>query len=167
MYTINTNKSWHQTQTELNQEFRKWGVSDWETNYPKGARSEKQYQEEADRTVTLRYKKGDKNVVLTMGLQKNAEANLRVLYLAIQSMRMNEKRGIGKILEEAYLQLAAPERFNPYEVLGIDPSSSLDFCEVTYRFRMMTAHPDVGGSEEDARRLNKAIKIIRDEKSKS
>ena len=165
-YTINTKKTWHQTQTELAYEFEKWGVTEWTTNYPRGARLEGQNQSEEDRSVTLQYKKRGKDISLTMSEQSRAIDNLRVLYLAIQSMRLNEKRGISEVLESAYLQLVAPEVFDPYEILGIFSGSPLDVCEAVYKAKARAAHPDKGGSVEEMTKLNKAIEMIRKEKNR-
>ena len=52
---------------ELDGEMRRWGITQWETNYPKGARSEAWSQKEEDRTVKLTYHKNGKPVMLVMG----------------------------------------------------------------------------------------------------
>lgn len=163
-YTIQTKKSWSATMTELGIEFERWGISsrEWETNYPRGARLEGMRQSEEDRTVTLKYTKAGKQVVLSMGTQARAVDNLRVLYLAIESMRLNEKRGIGEILESAYLQLAGPvQAKSPWEILNIYPGSPLPIAESAYKYMAMKAHPDKGGTQEQMRELNDAIEKIR------
>lgn len=166
-YTLTTKKSWSATQGELAIEFEKWGITDWDTNYPRGARLEGHNQGEADRTVTLTYKKDGKTVLLTMSKQDRAVDNLRVLFLAIESMRMNERRGIGEVLQAAYAQLQAPEVFNPYEVLGIFSSSDLDTAEAVYRNMASKYHPDVkpSGDAEKFKNITKAIELIRKEKA--
>src|SRR5947207_4648048 len=114
------------TMQELEEQMRLWGVNQWETNYPRGARSEAGQQKEIDRTVKLTYHKHGKTVTLVMGKQNRAVDNLRVLYLAVEAMRLNERRGISDVLESAYLQLAAPsEAIDPYELLIIRPENSL------------------------------------------
>jgi len=92
-YSLTTKKSWHETTQELDAEMRRWGITQWETNYPKGARSEAWSQKEEDRTVKLTYNKNGKTVTLVMGKQGRAVDNLRVLYLAVEAMRLNERRG--------------------------------------------------------------------------
>jgi hypothetical protein len=163
-YTITTKKTWSATMQELAIEFERWGIPsrDWDTNYPRGARLEGFRQSEEDRTVTLRYTKESKEVVLSMGTQARAVDNLRVLYLAIESMRLNEKRGIGQILESAYLQLAGPvQEKSPWEVLGIYPGSPLAIAETAYKIKAKEVHPDHGGSQEEMRQVNSAIEKIR------
>lgn len=165
-YKITTQKSWARTMLELSTTFNRWGISpaEWDTNYPRGARSEAGDQSVEDRTVTLTYSKNNKKVVLSMNTQDRAVDNLRVLYLAIESMRLNEKRGIGEILESAYLQLAAPvQKKSPWEVLQIYPGSPLAVAEAAYKVAALKAHPDKGGSEELMKELNEAILTIRKE----
>lgn len=161
-YRISTKKTWSQTNTELQAEFELWGVKDWETNYPRGARLEGQNQSEQDRTVQLTYIKNGKEIKLAMGRQNRAVDNLRVLYLAIQSMRLNEKRGIGEVLESAYLQLNAPiPTKDPYELLGVRPDAPIEVVEAAYKAKVKQVHPDLGGSEQEMKMLNDAIQQIR------
>lgn len=147
---------------QLEIEFERWRIDDWETNYPKGASREGLNQTDAERTVTLRYVKNSKTVNLTMGLQARAVDNLRVLFLAIESMRLNEKRGINDVLESAYIQLAAPvEEKNPWEVLQVMPYTSVDVCEAVYKALVLKHHPDKGGDPETFKQINSAIEKIR------
>ena len=163
-YSITTRKTWRETMQELEEQMRMWGVTQWEVNYPKGARSEAWTQAVADRTVKLTYNKNGKTVTLVMGNQARAVDNLRVLYLAVEAMRLNERRGISDVIESAYLQLAAPEvALDPYEVLDIRPGAPLEVAEAAYKAKMRNVHPDRGGSIEEAKRLNTAIEQIRKE----
>src|SRR5205085_11332612 len=93
-YSLKTKKTWHETMQELEEQMRMWGITQWETNYPKGARSDAWSQKEEDRTVKLTYNKNGKTVTLVMGKQDRAVDNLRVLYLAVEAMRLNERRVI-------------------------------------------------------------------------
>jgi len=56
-YVLSTNKSWHETMQDVAEQMRLWGVTEWETNYPAGARSNTWEQSEKDRTVRLTYVK--------------------------------------------------------------------------------------------------------------
>lgn len=160
-YIVRTQKTWHQTQQELGDTFERWGVKDWETNYPKGARSEAWTQSELDRTVTLTYIKNGKTVNLQMGKQNRAVDNLRVLFLAVEDMRMNEKRGIAEVLQSAYAQLEAPKaKRSPWEILGVMPGAPLEVSRAAYKALAMKAHPDRGGSVEKMQELNEAIKEV-------
>jgi hypothetical protein len=57
---------------ELSDTMSKWGIKEWDTNYPKGARLEGMRQTEEDRTVHLTYQKDGRPVNLTMGKQARA-----------------------------------------------------------------------------------------------
>jgi curved DNA-binding protein CbpA len=77
-------------------------------------------------------------------------------------MRLNEKRGIGEVIESAYLQLAAPTQArDPYELLDLRPDASLEVAEAVYKAKVRNIHPDKGGSTEQMKVLNKAIEAIR------
>lgn len=162
-YSLTTKMSWAATQQALGVTFDKWGITEWDTNYPKGSRLSGFYQSDEDRTVILRWKSEEgRQVSLEMGTQSRAVDNLRVLYLAVEAMRMNEKRGISEILESAYKQLSgAVASQTPYEVLGIMPDTPIDVAEAVYRAKAKIAHPDQGGSEEQMKILSKAIEDIR------
>ena len=161
-YSLTTKKTWHQTMQELEDQMRLWGVTQWETNYPKGARSDAWSQKEEDRTIKLTYRKNGKSVTLVMGKQNRAVDNLRVLYLAVEAMRLNERRGISDVLESAYLQLASPTQVvDPYELLEIRPDASLEVAEAAYKAKVRNIHPDRGGSNDLMKALNKAIEEIR------
>jgi hypothetical protein len=110
-YVIRTNKTWSDTLYELEEQMRMWGVTQWEVSRPSGARSTASYQTEAARTVKLTYSKNGKTITLVMGKQEQERAvdNLRVLYLAVEAMRLKERRGISDVVASAYLQIAAPE----------------------------------------------------------
>jgi len=71
-YSLTTKKTWQQTMQELEDQMRRWEVTEWETTYPKGARSEAWSQKEEDRTVKLTYHKQGKTVTLVMGKQNRA-----------------------------------------------------------------------------------------------
>src|SRR4051812_3767800 len=126
-YVIRTNKTWHETLNELDDQMQLWAVTEWSVNQPSGARSTAWEQSESARTVVLTYVKGGRSVTLRMGEQGRAVDNLRVLYLAIEAMRLNDRRGISDVIKTAYLQLdAAARRIDPYELLEIRPDASLE-----------------------------------------
>jgi DnaJ-domain-containing protein 1 len=163
-YRLRTEISWSETLAALGETMRKWGVREWSvtpaTMSSKIAR--KVFQTMEERTVTLRYLKNGAEVVLAMSKQDRAVDNLRVLYLAIEAMRLNEARGIADVIREAYLQLPSPSQHSdPYEVLGVRPDSPIEVIEAAYRARAKMIHPDKGGSEEEMRSLNEAMEIIR------
>lgn len=162
-YQLKTTISWNQTLDELAQEFDRWGVEDWDVNHPRGAlRKTWEAQSAADRTVRLTYTRHGQTVNLVMDKQARAVDNLRVLYLAIEALRLNERRGIGEVVAAAYTQLAAPrDPTSPYTVLGIAEGAPLTVAEAAYRAHAKALHPDAGGSAEAMKRLNYAIDAVR------
>lgn len=164
-YRINTNKSWSATQQDLTHEFNLWGIKEWDTNYPRGARFEGFSQTEEERTVTIWYQKDGKKIQLSMGKQPRAVDNLRVLFLVINALRLNEVRQMSDVFESAYLQLAAPEQFNPYEILGVYENQPIEVIEAAFKAQVQKNHPDKGGDPEVMKKLNKAIEIIRKQKN--
>lgn len=71
--------------------------------------------------------------------------NLKCVYLAIQQMRLNEARGIGDTMREAYLMLAPPPKTrDPYEILGVRPDSPEAVIEASFRALAKEYHPDGG-----------------------
>lgn len=157
-YNLSTRKTWSETKGDLAEQFRRWNVTRWSLNDYKEARY--------TGTVTLSYELRGNVVSLTMGRQDSAEDNIRVLYLAVEAMRLNEARGIGDIMQAAYLQLAAPVKVrDPYEVLGIRPDTPLAVAEAAYKALAKTVHPDAGGSVEAMKELNDAIERVKSERA--
>ncbi len=161
-YSLRTPKSWPQTLSDLETTMTKWGVDHWETNTPRGSHLKGSGQSLDDRSVTLKYTKDKRTINLTMDKQDRAVDNLRVLYLATEAIRMNEKRGIADVVKSAYLQLDGPtQKRNPYEVIGLFDNTPLDVCEAVYKVKVKELHPDVGGSTEKFMELQLAIEEIR------
>lgn len=144
-YTLTTDKTWSQSYRQLATEFDRWGRHrgkpvNWSVENMRG-----------QALVILRYQHaGEAEVVLKMSRQRRAEDNLRVLYLAVEALRLNEVRGIADVLREAYLALPAPvvER-DPYEVLGIRSDALPEAAQGAYRALARRYHPD-NGTHPDA-----------------
>ena len=49
---------------------------------------------------------------------------------------------------------------NPYQILRINPGATEDEIKKAYRSRMMQCHPDRGGSEEEAKLVNRAFEML-------
>ncbi len=156
-YILHTRVPWAQTKRQLEDCFYKWGApafNIWPSRIA-DARSDPRV------IVEFTHPKGN-TVSLTMDDQETAEDNLRVLFLALDAMRMNEKRGIGDVLGDAYLQLAAPEKQrDPYEVLGIRPDTPETVMEASYKALAKVHHPDKGGDPEQFKELNDAYERIK------
>lgn len=97
------------------------------------------------------------------------EDNMRAIQHSIAAIRGIERWGASDMLERAFTGFAAlpaPEtaKSNWWDVLGVARQADLDFIESVYRTAMKKAHPDLGGSHEQAQRLNVAIEQARIEK---
>lgn len=156
-YTLKTPKTWTQTYAELEHTFARWGVRDYEVRCL-GRNNKSFYQSVEERTVSVRFvKKNGEEVRLSYNQQDRSQDNLRVLYLAIEALRMNEVRGIDGLLREAYLMLPAPvAQRDPYEVLGIRPPSDLLTIEAVYKAKAKQLGPPSAANEAEYKELNAA-----------
>ena len=167
-YSLKTKMTWAKTRDDLSETFAKWGVVDWNIIAPAGLTASQlvSYQHNAaNRAVTVRWvtRKERREMRLSMSEQSRPVDNLRVLYLAIEAMRMNEVRGIGRLVQDAYMQLAGPQaERDPYEVLGLRSDCALEVAEGAYRAMAKMLHPDAEhGDVERMKQLNAAIERIR------
>ena len=171
-YRLSTDKSWAETLQDLDTTMRLWGVQNWKaTSGIQQSRTGLKDQSAAERKVTLTFTRNGRDVVLTMDRQARAVDNLRVLYLAVDAMRLNERRGVGEVMQEAYVQLAAlpapAKQRSSYEILGVREDSDWEVVEAAYRAKARKTHPDSGGSAAAFREINEAyeeIKRLRGEK---
>lgn len=158
-YTVHTTVSIHTTEGDIAEAMQRWGVADanWSIQYNvQRHRLENKTLTQAERAVTIRWtpRNGAQEIVLAMDTQRDVANNLRVLYLAIEAMRLNEKRGIDNLIRAAYMQL--PGGSDHWDTLGLQRGASAD--EVTRRYRQLAqdAHPDRGGSDAAMAALNAA-----------
>ena len=54
-----------------------------------------------------------------------------------------------------------------YKVLGVSPDAPRKDIENAWRKKMRKAHPDMGGSEDEAQLLNEAYKVLSDESARA
>lgn len=108
-----------------------------------------------------RFKLQGRTVMVPCGTFDDYETNLRCVYLAIQSMRLAEVRGIGETIRQAYGLLPAPEQHrDPYEVMGVHSTMMLEDIEVLYRSKARR----LGEGNPALKDLNIAMDQIREEK---
>lgn len=161
-YRLSTDKPWSTLYGELQDEMNKWA-------HHRGKRMTYSVENQTagryrDRLVVLTYQhEGEPQIRLEMGKQATAQDNLRVLTLAIQSLRLNEVRGIADVVREAYIMLPAPAaKRDPYEVLGVRPDTDPDIVRAAYRAAAAKLHPDVeGGDAGKMAELNAAYEEIK------
>ena len=122
-------------------------------------------EEVGSANATVRFELRGQRITVACDSQGTYQQNLRCVVFAVESMRMNEKRGIADTLAKAYLQLAAPPQHrDPYEILGLRPDADMEAVEAIYRHLARTRHPEAGGTEEAMKELNDARDRIREER---
>jgi hypothetical protein len=90
------------------------------------------------------------------------EQNVQAIALTVEAMRAMERHGAKHMIKamfQGFVALPAPDDWR--DTLG-NPKTLAD-AETAYRNRMRKAHPDNGGSHDEASKLNKAIEIARKE----
>lgn len=100
----------------------------------------------------------------------DASANIRAIALTIEAIRGMERWGAAEVITRAFsgftaLPAPAQESWSWRDVLGIsstgDPSAQLSAARESYRQLMKAAHPDIGGSNDRAIDLNRAMEAAR------
>lgn len=171
------NKTWSDIQKEISETMRKWRVDDWMLTPAKAPQRRDRYHTYEQRKVTIRFALNNfslgyrrKEIVLVAVTADTAHENLQLLALAVESLRMNDVRGIREIVKAAYQQQqptpppAAPQAINendPYVVLGVPTTYPLNIIEAIWKARLRAEHPDAGGTNERAAKLNAAMDEIR------
>lgn len=159
-------QSWRQLELDLGVTFQRWGVTEWsaDPNVPLARvntdpRAGWFYSEVS---VTVRFMKDGREVVLTSESQATPRANLKLIQLCVDDMRMIERRGMDSLMRSAYLQLEAPpaER-DPYAVLGVQPGAPWVVIEGAYRALAKAAHPDAGGGDAEMAAINAAFEAVK------
>lgn len=102
-------------------------------------------------------------VALACDRYKSVEHNMAAIAAHLSASRAIERHGVGSLREIFRGFMALPSAINVddwREELG-NPNTVAQAEEVYYE-RMKTAHPDVGGSEAEAAKLNAAIARARE-----
>lgn len=158
-----TDKTYRDVRGDLGLTFERWGVRDWddEPNVPMSRVNSRQLMR-SELGVTVRFMKGDREVVLASDSQDSPKANLKLIQLCVDDMRMIERRGLDSLMRSAYLQLEAPpaER-DPYAVLGVQPGAPWVVIEGAYRALAKAAHPDAGGGDAEMAAINAAFEAVK------
>lgn len=161
-YTIHTKKTFLETEEDLADEFRRWGVAEWSLRKVTagGAR--------------LRWipRDGDATVALESSDQRTFADNARKLFLIVEALRLNEARGFKDQVASFYEQTSKaltvrPEdvaaSLAPYTTLGVRPDTDTESIEAVYRSLLRRHHPDVAGPDGNRRtaEINDAWAAIR------
>lgn len=172
-YSVTTKKTWARILDDIEEQLNRWGgVSSWRVDTKLAPRSATKWNQTAEECrVALHYTRKGKDYQIVMGRQSRAVDNLLVIWLILETLRLNDARGYAKEVAEVYRQefpaLPAPgttlasANTGPYAVLYVQPDAPLEICEAAYRALVKQHHPDVGGSAGVMERLNAAIGQIR------
>lgn len=178
-YAHTTKKTWAQIKAALKNELELWGAETFSltsgTAAPEGVEQVKtnpakimQTPEEATVTLVVNWPKRKDRAPLTIRYNRQARAvdNAAVILLCVHDLRLNEVRGLDAVMREAYLQLPAGDaervkKRDPYEVLGVTRETSLLVVEAAYKALINAAHPDKGGTTEQAAEINDAYAFVK------
>jgi hypothetical protein len=178
-YSVTTQKTWSRILDDLEESFGKWGgvLRGWRVETVLAPRSAtKQNQTIEERTVTLTWARKGKTYAITMKNQTRAVDNLLVIWLIVETLRLNDARGYAQQVAEVYrtefpalpgpgAPPAPKPSVTPYTLLFVQSNAPLVVCEAAYRALVKVAHPDAGGSDQRMLALNAAIEQIRKEKA--
>lgn len=102
-------------------------------------------------------------VVLAVDRYDTVADNIVAIAKHIEASRAIERYGVGTLKEifRGYAALPPAMSIDDWRAVLGEPRN-LDQAEAVYRERMKAAHPDVGGSQAEAARLNAAIARARE-----
>lgn len=88
------------------------------------------------------------------------EDNLQAIHHILEARRTEMRHGGLHIVRQTFrgfVALPAPTGAQSWwQVLGVKPTATSDEIDAAWREKMQTAHPDRGGSHDEAARLNRA-----------
>lgn len=110
----------------------------------------------ADVGAAVYFKMNGRDTVLACDRWTRVEDNIVAIAKHIDALRGQERWGVGSI-EQAftgYQALPAPEQW--WQVLNVSASATAEQITAAWRGKIADAHPDRGGSEAQAARINAA-----------
>ncbi len=124
--------------------------------------------------ATVTFEKGDSRFQVSCNRYPTVRENMRAVYLRIEAARLDELRGTANAEESLreYLQLTDGRRTHngilvhedpddPWVALGLVRGNvTADIVRAVYQARMRQAHPDAGGTDEAAARVNNAYRQV-------
>jgi hypothetical protein len=181
-YSVTTKKTWARILDDIEDSLAKWGgvALGWRVETLLAPRSAtKQNQTIEERTVTLHWIRRGKPYTITMKNQWRAVDNVLVIWLILETLRLNDARGYAEQIAGVYRQEfpalpgpgqtgAAEKAARPidgaYALLHVRSNAPIEVCEAAYRALTKLFHPDVTGSTATQQSLNQAIEMIRKER---
>lgn len=177
-YSVTTKKTWSAILDDIEDSLARWrGVTLWRVDTILAPRSStKQSQSQQERTITLHYTRKGRAYQIKMDRQRRAVDNLLVIWLILETLRLNEARGYAAEIAAVYRQefpalpapsaAPTPSSTGPYALLYVRNNAPIEVCEAAYRALTKLFHPDVTGSTAVQQSLNEAIEFVRKEKAK-
>ena len=94
---------------------------------------------------------------------QNMAHNLRAIVLHIGAMRGQNRWGVGTKAEAfaGYLALENDRPAHWSEILGVAPSATFDEVKAARNRRILRAHPDRGGTPDQAKAINGAFESFK------
>lgn len=178
-----TTKSWDETMRDLRRCMDNFpGLVDWRIErvvqgkkrvYIERTDTDGVFQQDASNppynfaAVTLYYKLRDREPPpMQCSRWPSARENLRVIYNCIDALRLIAVRGLDEMIRTHYAQLPPPQPSgDPYQILGVPSSASLDGIERRYR-ELVKRYHEAGSEPNEAklRDVTTAMAAIRRER---
>lgn len=107
-----------------------------------------------DQAVAFFFELDGEPHVLACDRYDRVEDNIAAIAAHIEALRGQERWGVADMKQAfaGHVALPAPEQW--WQILGVSQSASSEEIDDAYRSKMRDAHPDRGGSEAAAQRLN-------------
>lgn len=114
-----------------------------------------------DPGVAVYFQIKGKPMVLACDQYDKVWKNMRAIGKTIEALRAIKRYGSSDLLERAYVGFNALPDYTEgkepwYSVLGCQPEDSFDVVRSAWIARMKEVHPDKGGSDAEAKRVNEA-----------
>lgn len=156
------------TRNDLRAMFDKWGIDQFSI-----LREQEEYvsggMKRGNGCTVSYFRKGAWQTVFCN--RSDYPENMRSIFLFLDRVRIAEKTGVAYqglsstkdlVRTEGNSKMDAKENFeDACDVLGVDPTSSMEEIDRVYRVKVQYAHPDKGGDAERFKRLQRAYDYIK------
>lgn len=147
-------------------------IAKWQKRYraagvvidcPAAPRYSSRFSAKADRAVSVTFSAGEHvDRTVTVDRFPRPVDNLWALAIGLDSVRLNEMRGLDDVARQVYKMLpAGPRVRDPWEVLGLRPDADEDAIDAVYRAKAKRLHPDAGGNPEAFKELQAAYETVK------
>lgn len=121
-----------------------------------GARDQNFRRDPEDPGVALYFRLDKQPLVLACDRWTTVQDNLAAIAAHIEALRGQERWGVADLAQAfaGHVALPAPETW--WQILGVTSSATPADIDAAWRTLIRAAHPDHGGSDQAAARLNRA-----------